>query len=127
MISFVLSWLIVRGFKEWQAKLLLGVVAAVFLVMSSAVLKSCYDNNVIQDHEQEIAAKRAEARVKADETAAAERLNDKLDIKDLEEKYEDAIEAQEDSSDLPDSTVAFNCERLRKAGRADGLPACSGH
>lgn len=125
MIDRLFVWLTVKGLLPWQAKIVVGVGVAIFLATSFVAAKLWYDSRIISKHESEIVVRLNEDKIKADEKAFEQRMEDKIELQEMKEKFNDAIESQTDSP-IPDSTRAFNCTRLRKAGQTS-VPSCQGY
>ncbi len=111
-MTFLLSILARWGVPERFRKALAIALAVVALVALLAILKGCYDRNVVNQHEAEREAKAADAR----ETAAAERMADQIDNAEQEDRRNDAINQATDSP-LSDADHRLNCQRLRDLGR----------
>ncbi len=97
----------------------LMVSAVVALVVGAGVAKCAYDKSVINDYKAGIEKKAAPAR----ETAADERLIDAAENAKKEQEQHNVIDTTPNGgASLPASTLAHNCDRLRRLGRVP--PAC---
>ncbi len=117
-MTFLLAIFARWGVPERFRKALAIVLAVVTLVAALAILKGCYDHEVIKRHQAKIQAQASEAR----ETAADERANDAATNSASEKDLHNAIDTAPQGGALSPAAHALNCERLRKLGRIP--PAC---
>lgn len=111
--------------EKWT-KVVIVAAAVIFLVLSSVVLKSCYDNSVIDHHVTKQNEKVLEKTQESNDRAADQRVKDSIQNQQKEEEKLDAI-AKETDSAPSDASIALSCIRLRDAGRdTSSIPACSG-
>lgn len=110
---------------SWERPLKIAAIVLSVLVLCFAV-KTCYDRNLIKQHDAAVEVTAQKEARKADNKAANQRVKDIIKQKEKEDAYTKVIEQEEDVFPPP-STVAFNCERLRRAGKdTSSIPACGG-
>lgn len=119
----------IRKLIEWvtgNLSLVLGGIALLAAVASLSYCQGRSDGRLAADNARLQANVEAQARdAVAASQAADERLDDTIEVRNLEEELRDAIEDIPDS--VPDLTaIALGCERLRRAGTdTTTIPACS--
>ncbi len=101
-----------------RAVAIVGMVIAALALL--AILKGCYDHEVIKRHQAKVEAQASKAR----ETAADERATDAATNSASEKDLHHAIDTAPQGGALSPASRALACERLRKLGR---IPAACGH
>ena len=113
--------------KQGIAKAIVLSAIALAVVLSCVAVKSCYDNSVVEKHEQEIQNDILKDKVVADEKASEQRAQDTIRNAKESRERSDAINETE-SQPLPDSSLALGCQRLRQQGYdTSNYSECSGH
>ncbi len=125
MIASIITWLVARGVAPKLAKPLIIFVALCTVISAFALLKSCYDNSVIENHDAEISAETQRKAREADANAALQRKVDEARISEQEKDMHDAVAKTPDT--MPDAArVALGCARLRNAGKdVSRIAACN--
>jgi hypothetical protein len=121
MVSFLVGLALKVGIPQRFAKVAVIVAAIVLAVAAFALLKSCYDRSVIEEHDAGRAAEIATADRKADATAAEERRVDDSRLVAEGQQIKEAITNAGPNKD--DRRAAYyRCVGLQQAARARGQP-----
>jgi hypothetical protein len=132
-MSFIVTLLVRWGLKETLAKRLAPFAAIAAALALLPALWGAFqvwdwfdDRAAIEQDKLEANNAMLEEQLKAEETAAAERLRNAETNRETERAYEDAILIPK-SGDDPDPAVRLACERLRRDGQdTTGVPGCGG-
>lgn len=109
LLSLFARW----GVAESLRKPLAYLMAAVLIFALLWLLKGCYDDALIRDHDAAREAVAKGARDQAADQRAADTIANAKNEKDLH----DAIDAAPRGGELSPAAHALACERLRKLGR----------
>lgn len=126
MIESLILWFMGKGLSEKASRAVLLVIGVVVILLISATMKSCYDNRVIDRHEDKITIEQLENEREADDDASDQRAKDTIANEKKSEKRSEAISKETDQPPS-DASRALGCQRLREAGYdTTKFPACRG-
>lgn len=112
-MTFILDFLARLGVPAPLRRTLAIAAAIIAALALLAILKGCYDHEVIKRHEAKVEARASKAR----DTAATERASDIATDSANERDLNHAIDTAPKGGVLSPAARALSCERLRKLGR----------
>jgi hypothetical protein len=122
MITALIGLALKAGIPAKYAKVAVFVVLAIAAVAAFALLKSCYDNSIIDAHDNKREATIAKEDRKADATAAVERRADDARLTKESQEVKEAInEARSEGRDP--RAAYYECIRLQQQARARNQPS----
>lgn len=121
MVSFLVGLALKVGVPQRFAKVAVIVSLFVLAVGAFALLKSCYDSSVIEEHDAERTAEIAKADLKATEKAGEERRADDSRAVAEGQQIKEAI-TNAGPNPIDRRRAYYDCVKLQQAARARGQP-----